>query len=260
MAAPGCKPFCRGVPAERACIRIDCAACLQCANVSATAINGLVRTAQRLWVNCSSDGSFRVPEDVWPAPYHMLDRGLALSIARVVGSASLLDIGAGSGQYGAYFHELRRSGRADVPAWRGVDGAANIESFTLRRGPPGARVRHANICDAARARAPAERADWVMSLEVGEHLPSSCLGTYRELLHRSNRRGILLSWARPGQGGRCHVSLREPAWVVSSFESLGYAVDHPATEQARSAADLKWMQHNFLVLRRAPPVKGLRPS
>ena len=98
--------------------------------------------------------------------------------------------------------------------------------------------------------------DWVLSLEVGEHLPSSCLGTYRELLHRSNRRGILLSWARPGQGGRCHVSLREPAWVVSSFESLGYAVDHPATEQARSAADLKWMQHNFLVLRRAPPVKG----
>ena len=79
---------------------------------------------------------------------------------------------------------------------------------------------------------------------------------HRELLHRSNRRGILLSWARPGQGGRCHVSLREPAWVVSSFESLGYAVDHPATEQARSAADLKWMQHNFLVLRRAPPVKG----
>ena len=40
----------------------------------------------------------------WPAAHHFLDVGLADAIIETVGpNASILDVGAGSGQYGAYF-------------------------------------------------------------------------------------------------------------------------------------------------------------
>lgn len=196
-------------------------------------------------VNCTMDGSFVINATRWPAPYHFLDDGVARFLLETVGSDSLLDIGAGSGQYGAWF-ESQRSLHWRMPIWRGVDGASNIEEYTRTRGPPGSFVQHASVCDATLRLPPA---DWAMALEVGEHLPSQCVPTFTELLARSARHGILLSWARPGQGGVCHISTRDVRWVRATFEGLGWAVDEQRTEQARAAAKLSWLRKNLLVLR-----------
>lgn len=207
--------------------------------------------------NCSIDGSFgslvQGDRQRWPAPYHFLDSGIARLLQDVVGAASLLDVGAGSGQYGAFFEsrKWRRDGgrlSVPVPKWRGIDGMPGIEEFTLRRGPPGSFVRHANICDPSLSLSPA---DWVMSLEVGEHLPLSCLQTYVRLLSTTARRGLIVSWARPGQGGHCHVSTRDEAWVRASFGAHGWTPDDELTARARSAAQLEWLRRNTFVLARA---------
>ena len=241
-----CRKYCSG---KHHCRRNDCIGCAVCKTSLADLQRAAVMMAA-LAVNCSyEDGTFERLVGPWPAPYHFLDEGIANAIATIVGSLSLLDVGAGSGQYGAYFYASRRAGRP-APAWSGIDGASNVDAFS-RTGPPGAGVSHANICDPARREASARvRKDWVMSLEVGEHLPSTCLPAYTALLHWANRRGLLLSWARPGQPGKCHVSPRSPESLVTEFEALGYVLDEAATAGARQNASFAWMRKNFLVLRR----------
>ena len=195
--------------------------------------------------NCTTDGSFIVQGKHWPAPYHVVDAGLARLLVDIVGRTSLLDVGAGSGQYGAWFLEAaQKQPGAAVPAWRGVDGAANVEEFTRTRGPPGSLVSHANICD---PRLTLPSAEWVMSLEVGEHLPGSCLEAYCQLLSRTARTGLVLSWARVGQGGHCHISTRSERWVREAFGKLGWTADEPLTARAREAARLEYLKRNVIV-------------
>ena len=202
-------------------------------------------------VDCSGDGSFVLNATRWPAPYHFLDGGVARFLLDTVGGASLLDVGAGSGQYGAWFdvqrHHPERHNATAVPSWRGVDGATDIEAFTRAHGPPGSLVRHANLCAAGLTLQPA---DWIMSLEVGEHLPGRCVPSFCELLSNTARVGIVLSWARPGQSGVCHVSTREPEWVRGAFMRLGWEVDEQLSAQGRSRAHLGWFKKNLWVLRR----------
>ena len=203
-------------------------------------------------VSCEAGGAFVLDESTWPAKGHFLDAGLADFIAQLAGSdATILDVGAGSGMYGAHFHKRRREGRA-APIGASVEGAANVASFTRRMGPPGAATDHLNMCNVSDlARRPVY--DWVMSLEVGEHLPTACLSNFLALLHHSNRRGIVLSWAVPGQPGVCHINGRTRQQVLAMANFLGYEADEAASSAARQAAKLSWLKNNVLVLRRPHP-------
>ena len=88
---------------------------------------------------------FLLPGSSWPAPFHFLDVGLGRFIRNTVANRSILDVGAGSGQYGAWFARANEHGGPRT-RWSGIDGAANVESFTRAYGPRGAAVKHANIC------------------------------------------------------------------------------------------------------------------
>ena len=240
---PTCRYYCHG---EKTCRRIDCMSCDGC-NASASIAHATRRIREYEQVNCSkTDGSFTLGASRWPAPYHFLDGGLAPFLLEFIGEKTLLDVGAGSGQYGAWFESKRQHGAMNVPLWRGVDGAKDIENFTRHHGPPGSLVTHANLCDRSLSLEPS---DWVMSLEVGEHLPEQCLDTYCRLLAKTAKVGMLLSWARPGQDGKCHISTRTEDWVRESFLSLGWALDEAMTERARNASQLPWLRLNAMVLR-----------
>ena len=75
-----------------------------------------------------------------------------------------------------------------------------------------------------------KKADWVMSFEVGEHLPSQFESTYLQNLHAHACRGILLSWAQPHQPGTGHVNLRNMSYVRSRIEEMGYTFHAELTE------------------------------
>ena len=252
---PLCKSYCGSN--HKVCRRLDCMACAFCNSTDDRVAHEVARIAEFDAVDCMADGSFKIGATRWPAAFHFLDAGVAQFLLETVASASLLDVGAGSGQYGAWFEAQRqkRASAAGVPMWRGVDGAVDIEQFTRERGPPGAAVSHANVCD-AQLRLP--HADWVMSLEVGEHVPASCVAAYCELLSRSARMGLVLSWAHHGQGGRCHISTRDAQWVHSTFGKLGWTVDWPLTARARNASHLAWLRTNIVAFRRTPPANSTK--
>ena len=196
-----CRNYCR----RDTCSRLDCMQCSWCnatASQVATAVRG-IKLNREVLGNCSgSDGSFSFAGlSTWPGPMNILDAGLAQIVLEIVGSRSLLDVGAGSGQYGAWFEAQRqRAASVPVPAWRGVDGGDSIEEYTRRYGPPGSLTRQVKLCDPALRLPPAS---WAMSIEVGEHLPEACLHSYVSLLSRSARTGLIVSWAHSGQSGYC---------------------------------------------------------
>ena len=142
-----------------------------------------------------------------------------------------------------------------------MDGAHGVEAFTEAYGPPGARTQHVNLCDASAA-ARVGVHDWTMTLAVGEHVPSRCLGTLLNLLHMSNRHGVIVSWDNDGgRGGTCHVSPRSEHHVAMTFAFLGgYRLDRLATNALRAQSNISWIKRTVMVLRRNAPAEPEPPS
>lgn len=163
-----------------------------------------------------------------------LDKGIVAAVCAAAGrGASILDLGAGVGHYEAPY-------RACGLSWRGFDGSANIEEAT------DGRVAWADLS------VPIDvgPADWVQSLEVGEHLPAQFTDIFVDNLCRHARKGIVLSWAVPGQGGRHHVNNRDNAFVVTALAKRGFALDSARTRTMRSSATLSWMKRTSMIFTR----------
>lgn len=132
---------------------------------------------------------------------------------------SLNDFGAGVGQYG-------RALLAVDPRfqYRGYDGAGNIADVSD------------NFVGFFDLTIPLSlpRADWLLSLEVGEHIPSRLEEKVIRNLHAHNCRGLILSWAYLGKPGVGHVNNHGSVYLVKLFDELGYTFDETATKHLRA--------------------------
>lgn len=144
--------------------------------------------------------SYPIPAHHQPASpriVHALSRLLHTGETMGDGTSSYLalnDFGAGVGQYGAALKAIEPS-----IAWRGYDGAGNVEAWT--NGTVGWFDLTIPLS--------LPRADWLMALEVAEHVPVVSEGLFLRNLHAHNCKGIILSWAVPKQHGHGHVNLRD---------------------------------------------------
>jgi cyclopropane fatty-acyl-phospholipid synthase-like methyltransferase len=76
-----------------------------------------------------------------------------------------------------------------------------------------------------------EPLDYVLSLEVGEHIPKEFETTFIENIHNHNTKGCIVSWAtlNPYQGGHGHVNNQDNDYIIARFIELGY--DHDLETQ-----------------------------
>jgi hypothetical protein len=123
---------------------------------------------------------------------------------------SVADFGAGVGQYGRSLLGIDSRHR-----YAAYDGAGNVEEMT------GGLVSFADMTLPITL----PRADFVLSLEVGEHVPRAHEGMFVRNIHAHNACGVLISWASLNQGGSNHVNTHDPGYVRSIFEELGYVYD-----------------------------------
>ena len=209
--------------------------------VLASALHGATRHGERV----TATGAWVLPSHF---EYH-LDAALADAISQLLladGAHSVLDVGAGKGLYVRYM-------RAAGLAAHGTDGAIGISSIT-RGLVVGA--------DLTRPFARCRSHDWAVSLEVAEHIPRAAEATYLANLNCSAARGLVLSWAPPGQAGSGHVNTRPMAEVRELVGALGLVVDEAASAALRRAATLPWFKRNLIVLRRidagAEDARGVR--
>lgn len=93
--------------------------------------------------------------------------------------------------------------------------------------------------------------DWVLSLEVGEHIPKEYETTFIYNLHRHNTKGIVLSWAIPGQGGHGHFNEQSNEYITEKFTELGYVRDQEKETVLRNSSTFFWFKNTIMVFRKA---------
>ena len=181
------------------------------------------------------------------AKHHVIaDDGLATTIAKYIEikerRVSLLDIGAGVGQYGHWFHKNNIS-----VDWRGYDGAENVESYTSGF------VKWIDVTNALFDTVSDYEADWVLSLEIAEHIPSVFTDNYLKLLARHSKIGIIISWGVPGQSGHSHINCRSNEDVVSLMKKHNFTQDEWCMQfqmEGRQRSNYGWFKGSFMVFKR----------
>ena len=92
--------------------------------------------------------------------------------------------------------------------------------------------------------------DWIISLEVAEHIPIKYESIFIDNVVRHAKEGVVLSWAVPGQIGFQHVNNRPFDYVVTLMDKLGFSHDPLASEVLKNAASKGWIKRNINVYRR----------
>lgn len=192
-------------------------------------------TAAEEGLSISARGAWQGAE---AAGYHMHDPLFADGMVRFFrsrGARTVADFGCGLGLYVRRFREAGfRAG--------GFDGNPATVSLTEGR---------CLQADLSRELELGTRWDWILSLEVAEHIPPEFEDMFLGNLDRHNRHGVVLSWAN--QAGEGHVNLRTRGEVESLFAARGYRSDEASASALRSVATLPWLQHTVMVFVRERP-------
>ena len=89
--------------------------------------------------------------------------------------------------------------------------------------------------------------DWIISLEVAEHIPKKYEAVYLDNIFRHANEGIILSWAVPGQGGLSHINNKPIEYVTKVMRENGFKRDAEKTMKLQTSASLSWIKSNINV-------------
>lgn len=213
-----------------------------------------VRTTQcmrnGLAANCTSGGMHVTQSGAWkvqPEYVYYIDRGLLAALLFLFGrNSSVVEIGAG---LGCYTSALQASGQlSSLAAYDGINGIGK-----MTRGL----VEHADLT----SQMSASPAEWVLVLEVMEHIPVAAEQMALRNIAGIAAKGVVLSWSNSA-AGMGHVNLRNQSEVVDKMAAHGYAHDAVAQSRLRRAvSNVGWYRETLMVfLRPAPPPAGAPPE
>jgi hypothetical protein len=208
--------------------------------------NKWIRTALLLASSLSIQGfcgSLDERTGIWEgndvAVAHMFDLPMANALGDFFiseNATSVVDLGCGLGNY---TQVLREHGLYS----EGYDGNPNTPELTNY------------TCGVQALHVPfylGKEFSWVLSLEVGEHIPAEFETILIENLVKHAIDGIVLSWAVEGQGGWGHFNCRNNDYVRKRMESYGFVSDEEAEQRIRSTAtSCGHFRTTLMVFRRA---------
>lgn len=137
------------------------------------------------------------------------ERLLAFKLAKYLHRNSvkeIADIGCGEGRYMDYWNQ--RGFNCD-----GYDG-----NFLVKN-------KEVKIIDFTEDHELKKVYDWLISLEVAEHIPRRFENKFIDLLHKHNKYGIIITWSDDEKKGDGHVNVRTNDYVDKLFTELGYTRD-----------------------------------
>ena len=180
-----------------------------------------------------------------------IDKGLLRGLLRHVwqpdheGPLAVGDFGAGGGHYSAWLND---TGLVTAFAFDGTQQAGELTDGL---------VQEVNLVEAQNRRLEGQivldvsrndrvgglkrlqemhlwrRFDWILCLEVGEHVPKAYAGTLLANLRRHATKGLVMSWSDDWEGIG-HVNCLSRADFVALVEaSTGFVLDEGATEAGR---------------------------
>jgi SAM-dependent methyltransferase len=149
-------------------------------------------------------------------------------------SETILDLGCGDG---SYTHKLRSDGLKVVA----VDGNPNTQDITKGAGVV------ANFCNPLWL---GLQFDWVLSLEVGEHVPKEYEKNLLDIVSRHSRNGVVLSWAVPGQMGLGHVNCQTNEHIIREMDNRGFRYDLETSLELRKDVSWWWFMDTIMAFLR----------
>jgi hypothetical protein len=167
---------------------------------------------------------------------HMIDNGLAIELSSFLKNKKVASFGDGPGAYKLKFDELKQ-----VILYDAFDGAPYVELTTNNKvnyidlSVP---IYHLNVYD------------WIISLEVAEHIPAQFESIYINNLVKHAKEGVILSWAKIGQDGHSHVNNRNADYVIKLMESKNFSHDFQSSNYFKMKSSLSWLKDNINVFRR----------
>ncbi|NGX28180.1 MAG: hypothetical protein K940chlam1_00355 [Candidatus Anoxychlamydiales bacterium] len=173
---------------------------------------------------------------------HFYDGRLSLALSnffRDEKASTIVDLGCGTGDY---VKDLRKAkltcdgfdGNPETPIITGgVCRVADLTKPRLRLNTLGGKY------------------DWVVSLEVGEHLPKEHEKTFLDNIVKHARNGIVLSWAKKGQGGLGHVNEQNNDYIEAKLLERNWKRDFQAEENLRlsTSPHCFWFRDTIMVYR-----------
>jgi len=92
--------------------------------------------------------------------------------------------------------------------------------------------------------------DFVLCLEVGEHIPAEREEIFIENLCGFACKDIVLSWAVPGQySASGHFNCRSNDYVISELAKRGFVFDNDMTMKLREASYFSWFKNTIMCFR-----------
>lgn len=170
---------------------------------------------------------------------HSYDKNLSIALLdffKNENAKTLADFGCGLGDYVRHFNSKNLN-------TKGFDGNPNTAQLTDNLG---------EVLDLSIPKIFNEKFDWIMSLEVGEHLPKKFEDIFINNLHNNNKYGIVLSWAIKGQGGYGHYNEQNNDYIKEKIIKLGYTNDIKAENILREKSTLWWFKNTIMVFRKKP--------
>ncbi|WAR00320.1 hypothetical protein MAR_024692 [Mya arenaria] len=167
---------------------------------------------------------------------HMTDLKLVKALSAFLKEKSVGSFGDGPG---AYMREMNKLG--EVREYIAYDGAPFCEETSEGR------VR---FMDLTVPQYGLPMYDWIISLEVAEHIPKIHEPIYIDNLVRHSNDGLILSWAKPGQGGLAHINNRPFNYVIDVMANHGFSHDKNSSHTLQMASSFGWLRDNVNVFRR----------
>jgi SAM-dependent methyltransferase len=148
---------------------------------------------------------------------------------------TIYDFGCG---FGDYLHNFHLNGFTDITGFEG-DPKIQHDSFKIIK---------QNLAEPFLL----EKKGIVISLEVGEHIPSYYEQIFLENLANNCSDLLILSWAIRGQGGRGHFNEQNNDEVIPKIESLGFELLQDETQEIRKVPEIEcfYFKNTLMVFKR----------
>ncbi len=93
--------------------------------------------------------------------------------------------------------------------------------------------------------------DYVQTFEVGEHIPKKYESIFIENICNNAKKGIIMSWGLPGQGGDGHVNEKSTSYIIKKIEKYGFKLNREKTNEIRQNITISpnfiYFKHNLLI-------------
>lgn len=176
--------------------------------------------------------------------HHIFDSELASAIsnlAKYLGVKDITDLGCGPGWYVAF---LANKGYIA----NGIDGNPFTEQIASTFFSD--RNSHCRSADLSCPIKLSFKAEIIMCLEVGEHIPHDKESVFLENLTSNAPRFIILSWGVEGQEGVGHVNCHSNSYIINMLHQKGFGINIPYTRYLRQKASVPWFKDSLMVFER----------